>query len=145
MTPQEVQAFLSAARTLQVATISPDGTPHLVAMWYVMRDGKPAFWTYGRSQKVQNLRRDPRISCMVEEGDAGDYGSLRGVSLKGTAEVVEDRDVVLQLGQDLASRYFGSVDDATRAGVAHSGAKRVVVIVTPTRVLSWDHRKLSSG
>ena len=143
MTPSEVEAFLAEARTLQVATINPDGTPHLVAMWYVLRDGKLAFWTYGRSQKVQNLRRDPRISCMVEDGNPGDYGSLRGVSVKGTAEVVEDREVVLQLGQDIASRYFGGLDEAARAGVAQTGAKRVAVIVTADRIVSWDHRKLS--
>jgi len=145
MTPSEVEAFLAEARTLQVATINPDGTPHLVAMWYVLLDGKLAFWTYGRSQKVQNLKRDPRISCMVEDGNPGDYGSLRGISVKGTADVVEDREVVLQLGQDLASRYFGGLDEASRAGVAQSGAKRVAVIVTADRIISWDHRKLSSA
>ena len=145
MAPTEVEAFLAEARTLQVATINPDGTPHLVAMWYVLRDGKLAFWTYGRSQKVQNLRRDPRISCMVEDGSPGDYGSLRGISVKGTAEVVEDREVVLQLGQDIASRYFGGLDEAARAGVAQTGAKRVAVIVTADRIISWDHRKLSSA
>jgi PPOX class probable F420-dependent enzyme len=145
MTQDEVEEFLSAPRTLQVATINPDGTPHLVAMWYVVRAGQLAFWTYGRSQKVQNLRRDPRISCMVEEGEPGDYGSLRGVSVKGTAEVVEASDVVVQLGEDIAAQYFGGLDDASRAGVAHTSTKRVAVIVTPTRVLSWDHRKLSSG
>jgi len=146
MTAGEVDEFLAGARTLQVATINPDGTPHLVAMWYVPRgDGSLAFWTYGRSQKVQNLKRDPRISCMVEEGTPGDYGSLRGVSVKGTAVVVEDPDVVVKLGEDIASRYFGGLDDATRAGVAHTSAKRVAVIVTAERVISWDHRKLSSA
>ncbi|HMC52258.1 MAG TPA: PPOX class F420-dependent oxidoreductase [Acidimicrobiales bacterium] len=143
MTPQEVEDFLAGARTLQVATINPDGTPHLVAMWYTLSQGKLGFWTYGRSQKVQNLRRDPRISCMVEEGTPGDYGSLRGVSVKGEAVVVEDPEVVLRLGQDIATRYLGGLDDAARAGVAHTSAKRVAVIVTPERVLSWDHRKLS--
>ena len=82
---------------------------------------------------------------MVEDGSPGDYGSLRGISVKGTAEVVEDREVVLQLGQDIASRYFGGLDEAARAGVAQTGAKRVAVIVTADRIISWDHRKLSSA
>ena len=59
MTPAEVDAFLGVPRTLNVATIGPSGHPHLVAMWYGFLDGKVAFWTFAKSQKILNLRRDP--------------------------------------------------------------------------------------
>jgi len=88
MTDDEVSAYLEAGRDLHVASIGADGAPHLVTMWYVIRDGAPTFWTYGKSQKVVNLRRDPRISALVSSG--GRYEELRGVSIRGTAEIVDD-------------------------------------------------------
>ena len=51
-------------------------------MWYAIIDGAPCFWTFAKSQKVVNLRRDPRITCMVEAGD--EYSDLRGVELVAT-------------------------------------------------------------
>ncbi|MCZ7528006.1 MAG: TIGR03618 family F420-dependent PPOX class oxidoreductase [Acidimicrobiia bacterium] len=141
MTDDEVHAFLEEGRTLQVASINADGTPHLIAMWYVVLDGEIAFWTYGKSQKVVNLRRDPRITVMVEAGDR--YEELRGVTVAGRAEIVDDRDAVLALGERVYERYWGPVtDDAVREGVRTMSAKRVVVVVKPERVVSWDHRKL---
>ena len=90
MTDAEIEAFLDAGRDLQVASINADGTPHLVTMWYVVRDGDVAFWTYGKSQKVVNLKRDPRLTVLVATGDV--YEELRGVSIAGTAEIIEDPD-----------------------------------------------------
>src|SRR5579859_7162440 len=83
MNDEEIRAFLEEQRTLQVATIDHDGFPHLVAMWYVLIDNEIAFWTYAKSQKALNLRRDPRLTCLVETGTS--YEQLRGVQIKGNA------------------------------------------------------------
>ena len=69
MSDDEVAAFLDEERVLNVATIGPSGHPHVVAMWFAVRDGSPVFWTFGKSQKVTNLRRDPKITALVEAGD----------------------------------------------------------------------------
>lgn len=144
MTDGEIAALLGDARTLQVATINPDGTPHLVPMWFTVDDGNPVFWTYAKSQKVANLRRDPRISVLVEAGDV--YEKLRGVSMQGRAELVEDRDEVFALGERIFERYWGPItDDAVREGVHVMGAKRVGVIIRPDSVVSWDHSKLGGS
>ena len=82
MTDAEVAEFLATERTLQVASIGPDGVPHLVPMWFDVIDGRIAMWTYARSQKAANLRRDPRLTCMVEAGET--YGELRGVTITGS-------------------------------------------------------------
>src|SRR4051812_26519465 len=100
MTDAEVAAFLDEQRVLNVATIGPTGRPHLVAMWYAMVEGKPSFWTFGKSQKVVNLRRDPRITGLVESGDT--YGELRGVELVGSASIVESFDQVFAIGRVVA-------------------------------------------
>lgn len=140
MIDEEVHAFLAEGHTLQVATIAHDGAPHIVAMWYALIDGEVAFWTYAKSQKVMNLRRDPRLACLVETGDR--YNELRGVQLRGQATISEDRAVVQRFGEALWERYTGPLDESVRQAVALQGAKRVVVLVKPLQVISWDHRKL---
>jgi PPOX class probable F420-dependent enzyme len=140
MTDDEVAEFLATEKTLQVASIGPDGTPHLVAMWFAVIDGRIAFWTFGKAQKTRNLRRDPRITCMVEAGET--YGELRGVSITGRAEIVDDYDTVFDVGSAVYARYQGDMNDASRAGVEAQASKRVAIFVNPEKIASWDHRKL---
>lgn len=144
LTDAEIDELLDAERTLQVASINPDGTPHLVAMWFARVDGNLAFWTYGKSQKVLNLRRDPRLTVMVERGEK--YEELQGVTITGRARIVDDRDEVLAFGERVFERYWGPIeDDAVREGVRMMGAKRVLVVVEPAKVVSWDHTKLGGA
>ena len=140
MTDDEVQEFLGGRRTMAVASIGPTGHPHVVAMWYGFLDGAPAIWTYGKSQKVVNLRRDPRVTCMVEDGE--EYAQLRGVELVGSARVMDDRETIRQVGESVYGRYFGELDDTGRQAVEVMGAKRVAVVIDVAQVVSWDHRKL---
>ena len=145
MSPEETEAFLRAATKLQVATVGADGSPHLTTLFHVVLDGRVAFWTYARSQKVRNLERDPRISCLVEDGV--DYGELRGVSITGTAEVVSDDDVVRRVGEAVLRRMLGvdegaPLEESVAAEVARQATKRVAVLVTPRRTATWDHGKL---
>lgn len=141
MSPEEVEEFLRGRRTMSVATIGPGGQPHLVAMWYGFLDGALAFWTYSRSQKAANLRRDPRLTCLVEDGY--NYDTLRGVELVARGVVSEDPEVVLAVGASVMERYSGPLDDAAREQLARSAAKRVAVRLDVSRVASWDHRKLA--
>jgi len=141
MTDAEVEAFLDEQRTMSIATIGKDGRPHVIAMWYAIIDGAPCFWTFAKSQKVVNLRRDPRITCMVEAGT--EYNQLRGVELIATAEIIEDEGQVLRFGVAEFERYQGvKMSDALLPGVQKMANKRVVVRINVERVVSWDHRKL---
>jgi PPOX class probable F420-dependent enzyme len=142
MTDAEIEAFLTESKKVQVATVNPDGTPHLTTLFYVVLDGRIAFWTYGRSQKIKNLERDPRITCLVETGD--DYFELRGVSLTGKAELVTDEAEIRRIGSAVASRMVDGADlgDIGRDEVERQVRKRVAVVVVPSRTASWDHRKM---
>jgi len=140
MTDTEVAAFLAGARTLNVASIGPDGGIHLVAMWFVMHGTSPVFWTYAKSQKARNLSRDPRLTGLAEDGE--NYQTLRGVQLVGTAEVVSDPDDVLRIGEDLSAKYAGL---SPAGDIARQAAKRVGVLLRPARTISWDHRKLPTS
>ncbi len=140
MTPAEVDEFLNGRHTMNIATHAPDGSIHLVAMWYGFLDGAPAFETYAKSQKVLNLRRNPNITALVEDGD--DYDELRGVELVGTAEIIEDRDRLMEAARSVVQRYYGIDDPAALDGAAEALAnKRVAIRINVDKVVSWDHRK----
>jgi hypothetical protein len=180
MSPSEVSALLAASRKVQLGTLNPDGSVHLVTMFYGLIDGQIAFWTYRTSQKALNLARDPRITCLVEDGS--DYFELRGVQLRGTVRVVSEFNDVLAIGRlvagGMATGLGGSglggsgaggsgtggsgtggsgvgdsglggsglsesdAADAVEAYVAQAARKRVGYIVSPDRIVSWDHSKL---
>lgn len=143
LSEEEVADFLGSSMKVQVATVGPEGEPHLTTLFYVVDDGKIAFWTYGRSQKIRNLRRDPRISCLVEDGD--DYFELRGVSITGRARLVEDHDEIHRIGTLVAARMADGEDLGAYGAelVTKQAAKRVAVLVEPDKIASWDHRKMA--
>ena len=140
MTPAEIAGMLASSRKVQLATINPDGTPHLVTMFYTLVDERIAFWTYRSSQKARNLARDPRLSCLVETGE--DYFELRGVQVTGAVRCVTDPAGVLDIGRRIAAGLGGVPADSLEEYVAHTARKRFGYLVDPARVVSWDHRKL---
>ncbi len=140
MSDDEVLAFLERSRTATMATVGPDGTPHLVAMWYAVVDGQVWFETKAKSQKVVNLRRDPRLTVMVEDGLT--YDALRGVALEGTGVIVDDPDALWDVGVSVWERYNGPYSEEVRPLVEVMLHKRVAVRLDVTRTRSWDHTKL---
>jgi PPOX class probable F420-dependent enzyme len=142
MSDEEVAAFLSGSRIANIATIGPSGQPHLVAMWYGLINGAVCFETKSKSQKAVNLRRDPRITVLIEAGDS--YDQLRGVSIEGTAAIIEDPDAdeYWAAAVSVWERYNGPYTAEIQPLVEEMMKKRVVVRVDPVRVRSWDHRKL---
>lgn len=140
MTDGEIASFLERSRTATMATIGPNGMPHLVAMWYAVVDGQIWFETKARSQKAVNLRRDGRVTVSVEDGFT--YDTLRGVSIEGRGVVVDDPDRIWSVGVSVWERYSGPYTDEVRPLVEFMLQKRVAVRVEVDRVRSWDHRKL---
>ena len=141
MTDDEVDAYLAGRHSMSIATFSPDGTIHLVAMWYGFTNGNPAFATYARSQKVRNVERDPRITALVETGER--YEELQGVELVGTAVIHTDEAVKRDLARSVAVRYFGVTEGPElEAAMEPLITKRVAIELVPDRVVTWDHRKL---
>lgn len=140
MSDEEVAAFVERSRTATMATVGPTGLPHLVAMWYAVIDGQIWFETKAASQKAVNLRRDPRLTCMIEDGET--YDTLRGVSFDGRGVIVEDPDALWQIGVNVWERYTGPYTDDAKPMVETMLRKRIAVRLEVDRVRSWDHRKL---
>jgi len=149
MTDAEMQTFFEEERVVTCATIGPGGRPHLMPLWYVVEQGLVTGWTFGKSQKVRNLERMPHATLQIEAG-RDRYTELRGVMLECDVEIVRDPGGVEVIGLALARRYGGLSPGADlpadgRAAVLKQVPKRVGLRFTPTRVVSWDHRKLSGA
>jgi PPOX class probable F420-dependent enzyme len=144
MSDDEVAAFIAERRTVVLATLKADGRPHLVPMWFIHDGPVIEVWSFGKSQKTVNLRRDPRATLLLETGH--EYDELRGVSLECQVELLEDPDEAVRIGLELQHRYGGAapseLSQADREAFRPFAAKRVGLRFTPTRVISWDHRKL---
>ena len=140
MSAGEVDAFLREERTTTMCTMHPDGSIHAVAMWYAFLDGQLAVETKYKSQKVQNLRRDPRVTFLVEAGEQ--YENLRGVELVGRARIVDDPGPMMAFGVSMWERYIGPYSEDQRQLVERMMDKRLVVAIDVAKVVSWDHRKL---
>jgi PPOX class probable F420-dependent enzyme len=149
LTDDEARTYLRKSSTLILCSTGPDGVPDPVPMWFVVDDSAAAteepgvvlMTTYGKSQKVVNLRRDPRAVGLVEDGTA--YGELRGLQVTGEIEVVDDDAVVLETLVRVAGKYSGTADSAElRTGLAGQASKRVLLRLRPQKVVSWDHRKM---
>jgi general stress protein 26 len=143
MTDEEVVEFLAAGRVLTAATLGPNGRPHLVPLWYHPAGTTLSTWTFARAQKAVNLRREKHLTALVESGE--DYSELRGVSMECDVELVEDPARVAEIGRSLLARYGGgatpegtTVEDVVTA----QAAKRLGLVCRPTKIVSWDHRKL---
>ena len=142
MSEAETAALFAECKSLQVATLGKDGAPHLTTLWFTTHQGEILFETYGKSQKVVNLRRDLRIAVLCEAGET--YDQLRGVSLQGRAEIVDSGERLLQLMQMLVERNHPELGaERAAAQAAQMAQKRVGIVVHAEKVVSWDHRKLA--
>ena len=143
MSDTELLEFLEEERVVTCATIGPSGRPHLMPLWYVAAPGEIRAWTFGKSQKVKNLERDPRCTLLVEAGEL--YGELRGVQIEAEAELIRDPERVLDFAKELTVRYSDGIEEIegdAAAGLAAQAPKRVAIHFHPVRTASWDHRKL---
>jgi PPOX class probable F420-dependent enzyme len=136
MSDDELRSFLGEEKVMTCATIGPNGRPHLMPLWFVGDQGQLRGWTYAKSQKAKNLERDPHATLQVEAGV--EYQDLRGVMFEADVELVHDD--VAAFGTELFERYAPGVDVGDM--ISQQAPKRVGLRFTPTRTVSWDHRKL---
>ena len=140
MTDDEMWAFIETQKSVQVATINRDGSPHLTTLWFAVIDGKIVLETFTKSQKIVNLKRDPRIAILFEEGES--YEKLRGVSINATAELVSEVDEVHALHMAVIQRNTELPEDVLDKASAAMAPKKTAVLVKPDKSMSWDHTKL---
>jgi PPOX class probable F420-dependent enzyme len=147
MSDAELDVLLAEERVVTCATIGPRGRPHLMPLWFVTEGKTIVSWTFAKSQKAKNLERLPEATLQVEAGTA--YQELRGAMLECDVELVRDLAAVTLIGMALGVRYADAGGPAgpsaeREAAVAKQAPKRVGLRFHPTRIVTWDHRKLGS-
>jgi PPOX class probable F420-dependent enzyme len=146
MSTTEVTSFLAAAHTGVLSTLGRGGFPHCAGMWFVRDGDELRMWTYGKSQKAQNVRRDPRCAFLVERGEG--YTELRGVMVRTKAVIITDYETVVEIGMSLLARYMlPAAGERARtaspeAEIRRQAEKRVGLALPMERLVSWDHSKL---
>jgi PPOX class probable F420-dependent enzyme len=143
LSQEEQLELLDAERVVVISSLGPRGWPHSMPMWFVVREGDIWCWTYGKSQKVKNLERDPRATLLVEAGH--EYQELRGIQIEAEAEIIRDTEQVLDFAKELTLRYAEGLDElpeGAEQALAAQAPKRVAIHFKPVRTATWDHRKL---
>ena len=141
MTDEECWKFIETQQTVQVATISKDGTPHVMPLWFAIDDGKIVLETFTKSQKVVNLKRNNRISVLLESGNV--YNELKGVSIQGRARLITDHDEVHRLHLAVLVRNQPEIpNEVLEKATASMVSKKTAIVIEPERMISWDHGKL---
>jgi PPOX class probable F420-dependent enzyme len=143
LSDEEQSELLDSERVVVVTSHGPRGYPHVMPLWYVVRDGRIWIWTYAKSQKVKNLERDPRCTLLIETGF--EYSELRGVQIEAEAELHRDLETVFEFAKELTVRYaegIESVEGDAAEALRAQAPKRVAISFEPKRVASWDHSKL---
>ncbi len=144
LSPEEIRKFVAESKTVILVSNGRDGYPHPMPMWFAYGDdGSIGMTTYARSQKVLNLRRDPRVALLVEAGEV--YQELRGVVMYGKAEVIDDVERVIDTLIAANKLHAGGDAEQTRAireGMRKNASKRALIRLRPERIVSWDHAKL---
>jgi nitroimidazol reductase NimA-like FMN-containing flavoprotein (pyridoxamine 5'-phosphate oxidase superfamily) len=144
MSSAEIADFFEQQRVVVVATNDPSGWPHLMPLWYVVRDGEIWAWTYAKSQKVRNLERDRRTTLQIEAGE--EYQELRGVMVHAQAVIHREVDAVAEIGTAIFRRYTAeSMGESLLEAVRAQAAKLVALQFVAQRVVSWDHGKLGGA
>jgi PPOX class probable F420-dependent enzyme len=143
LTPEEQAQFLEQARTIVLSSIDGRGYPHSVAMWYVMDGGCCLMTTYAKSQKVRNLQRNAKVALLAESGTT--YDTLKGVLIRGRAELIADVDACVRVLTRIHSKMTGAMPEGVEEALTAQARKRVVIKVVPERTSSWDHSKLGGG
>lgn len=140
LSPAEQRVFLETKKTIVLSTIDHRGYPHSVAMWYVMDGDCCVMTTYAKSQKAANIRRNPKVALLAESGEK--YEALKGVLVRGRAELIEDVDQCVSVLSRVHRKMSGSMPEGIEEALRAQARKRVVIKVVPEHVSSWDHSKL---
>ena len=142
LSDEELREFLEEQKVMQVATNGPRGLPHLTPLWFVPEGLELSGWTFAKSQKAKNLERDPRATVGIEDGV--EYQELRGVMFECDVELERETPRVAKVGEALVDRYGGGAEEMKEL-FRKQAEKRVGLRFKPTRIVSWDHRKLAGG
>jgi PPOX class probable F420-dependent enzyme len=142
--PDEAWRFIDGAHTGIFTTLRSDGFPVALPVWFVTLERTICIGTPAGTKKMMRVRRDPRASFLVEQGER--WAELQAVHVTGRVDIVRDEDVVTRVQQALDEKYqdfrtpSSAMPEDTRN---HYAQRRMILRLQPEgRILSWDNRRI---
>ena len=151
LTPEQQDDILGSQWNMRISTVSPSGRINSTPLWFAWHAGK--IWAYCRGQKVDNMRRDPRCTVLVDRNEQ--FLELQGIMIQGDVRILEDAAAeeadpdLPEVRRIMGAKYAGghgeapSEEPAMMAASARGRSWRWVAI-TPTHVVTWDNTKIPS-
>ena len=144
LSEEEINEYLIKSRTIILVSNGKDGYPHPMPMWYAIDDKKCIYMTtFRKSQKIKNLRKNPKAALLIESGDA--YQELKSLIVYTDVELIEEvaeiRDILEQIALQRGDMQDIANEDI-REGMLKTSEKRIGMKFTPRKFVSWDHSKL---
>lgn len=139
----EIQEFMAAGHTGILTSLRADGWPVSLPIWYAFVDDRVYVRTPSKSKKVRRLKKDDRVSFVVESGKA--WKELKSVVITGRAVVVEDEAELGRVDEAMAAKYasFGAGKAVPKATKKHYGGGSTVFRIEPVKdPLTWDNAKI---
>ena len=144
LSEEEISEYLIKSRTMILVSNGKDGYPHPMPMWYAIDDKKCIYMTtFRKSQKVKNLRKDPKAALLIESGDA--YQELKSLIIYTNVELIEEVEAIKDILEQIALQRGDMQEDANediREGMLKTAEKRIGMKFKPKKIVSWDHSKL---
>jgi PPOX class probable F420-dependent enzyme len=141
----EAWEVLASAHTGIFTSLRADGMPIALPVWFVAFDERVYVDSVSHLKKVARVRRDPRVSFLVESGRR--WADLRGVHLTGTAQIVSDPALIERVADALHTKYAAfrsdrsAMPERTRS---HYEMNHVTIQITAdARILTWDNARIS--
>ncbi len=138
LTKSEIDAFLSQSLLARIATVRPDGRPHVVPIWFTW-DGTSIYMeTPPTFIKAKNLMVNPRCAITVDITEGG--LRFKAVVLEGVVELLTERQYVLNMVRCIYQKYLGP--EGIQAPTPHrmiNDSEHVIIKMTPSRILTWDY------
>jgi PPOX class probable F420-dependent enzyme len=143
LSPAEAWSFLERAHTGIFTTLRADGSPIALPVWFVTLERTVCIGAPAGTKKILRVRRDPRASFLVEQGER--WAELQAVHLSGHVEILTDDAIVTQVSRALDEKYqaFRTASTAMPPDTRRHYAQRTILRLHPEgRILSWDNRRI---
>ena len=117
----------------RISTIDEDGTPHTTPVFYAQMDGEIYFGTQRPRRKFRNIERNPRVCFCIDTPES----PYKGMTIQGTATVVDDEATHARFRDALMFRYYGHPDSPGWQYIQSLG-QSVLIRIDADKILTWD-------
>jgi PPOX class probable F420-dependent enzyme len=134
LTDEEISALLEGPTIARLATVRPDGRPHISPMFFLYRDGLVYFMQRKNTakKKIDNLRQNPHVALSIDTCEP----PYLAVLIEGTADVTEEN--VDEIAMAISIKYEGEEAGRERQRQLHEESPLWLIRVRPTRIMHFQ-------